>query len=84
VLAVRMGLISLADACYRYTLSVDEFASWEAAFDGQGIAGLLSKARSRAPMSAPPMFGTLESGRSSHGLNGRNIGDDNQAAAQLN
>tara|TARA_R110000787_G_scaffold8843_16_gene30356 strand:- start:4133 stop:4306 length:174 start_codon:yes stop_codon:yes gene_type:complete len=28
VAAVRAGLISLEDACRRYTLSVEEFASW--------------------------------------------------------
>ena len=43
VLAVRMGLISLSDACDRYRLCVDEFANWEVAFDNQGIAGLLAK-----------------------------------------
>ena len=87
VLAVRLGLVSIADACDRYTLSVDEFASWEAAYDGQGIAGLLFKAtrrteRRRAPVSAPPMFGTFESGKSNHGLKSWNIGDNNQAAAE--
>jgi hypothetical protein len=45
VLAVRTKLISLSDACVRYKLSVDELASWEAAFDSQGIAGLLAKRR---------------------------------------
>lgn len=89
VLAVRLGLVSLADACDRYTLSVDEFASWEAAYDGQGIAGLLFKAtrrieRRRAPVSASPMFGTLESGKSNHGLKSWNIGDNNQAVAEPN
>jgi hypothetical protein len=43
VLAVRSGSISLADACDRYGLSVDEFTKWEAAFDDRGIAGLLAK-----------------------------------------
>jgi hypothetical protein len=47
VLAVRMKLISLSDACVRYRLSVDEFAIWEAAFDSHGIAGLLEKRRIR-------------------------------------
>src|SRR5215472_18719243 len=47
VLAVRTKLISLSDACVRYRLSVDEFASWEAAFDNQGVSGLLTKRRIR-------------------------------------
>ena len=47
VLAVRMKLIGLSDARVRYGLSVEEFAAWEAAFDSQGIAGLLEKRRIR-------------------------------------
>jgi hypothetical protein len=43
VLAVRAGVITLSDACVRYRLSVQEFESWEAAFDGRGVAGLLAK-----------------------------------------
>ncbi len=58
VLAVRMNLISLSDACARYRLSVDEFASWEAAFDSQGIAGLLAKRGVRK--SKPPVVRAIE------------------------
>ena len=43
MLAVRTGLIPLSDACDRYRLSVQEFESWAAAFDDQGVAGLLAK-----------------------------------------
>lgn len=40
VAAVRSGLISLEDACARYTLSVEEFLSWERAMDRDGLKGL--------------------------------------------
>ena len=38
--AVRGGLLSLEEACERYTLSVDEFLNWQAAIDKHGLAGL--------------------------------------------
>lgn len=40
VSAVRAGLITLEDACRRYTLSVEEFASWQALVDQYGVRGL--------------------------------------------
>jgi hypothetical protein len=40
VAAVRGGLLSLEDACERYTLSVDEFLTWQVAIDRHGLAGL--------------------------------------------
>jgi len=40
VAAVRGGLLSLEEACERYTLSVDEFLNWQAAIDKHGLAGL--------------------------------------------
>ncbi len=40
VAAVRGGLISLDDACRRYTLSVEEFLSWQKAIDKHGLPGL--------------------------------------------
>jgi Protein of unknown function (DUF1153) len=40
VAAVRGGLISLDDACRRYTLSVEEFLSWQKAIDRHGLPGL--------------------------------------------
>jgi hypothetical protein len=49
VLAVRTGLISLSEASDRYSLSVDEFTSWEAAFDNRGVAGLHLKRYLRKP-----------------------------------
>ncbi len=40
VAAVRGGLLSLEDACTRYTLSVEEFLSWQRAIDLNGLPGL--------------------------------------------
>jgi len=40
VLAVQSGLISLAEACARYSLSVEEFAAWQKAMDRDGLDGL--------------------------------------------
>ena len=40
VAAVRGGLLSLEEACSRYTLTADEFLSWQAAVDQHGLAGL--------------------------------------------
>ncbi len=40
VAAVRGGLLSLEDACARYTLTVDEFLSWQMSIEQHGLAGL--------------------------------------------
>lgn len=40
VAAVRGGLLSLEDACKRYSLSVEEFLSWQSAIDINGVPGL--------------------------------------------
>jgi hypothetical protein len=40
VAAVRGGLLSLEEACERYTLSVDEFLSWQRSLDCHGLLGL--------------------------------------------
>ena len=42
VAAVRGGLLSLEEACNRYTLTVDEFLSWQNSIDQHGLAGLRS------------------------------------------
>ena len=34
------GLLSLEEACQRYTLTVDEFLSWQMSIDQHGLAGL--------------------------------------------
>lgn len=40
VAAVRGGLLSLESACDRYTLTEEEYASWERAIDRHGMQGL--------------------------------------------
>jgi hypothetical protein len=40
VAAVRGGLISLDEACRLYTLSVEEFLSWQRAIESYGLPGL--------------------------------------------
>jgi hypothetical protein len=40
VAAVRGGLITLEDACTRYSLSVEEFLAWQRQVDRYGLAGL--------------------------------------------
>lgn len=40
VAAVRGGLLSLEEACKKYTLSVEEFLSWQRAIDKDGLLGL--------------------------------------------
>jgi hypothetical protein len=42
VAAVRGGLISLEEACSRYSLMVEEFLTWRDAVDRYGIPGLRS------------------------------------------
>ena len=40
VSAVRGGLLTLEDACRRYTLTVEEFLAWQRAIDRFGLQGL--------------------------------------------
>ncbi len=40
VSGVRAGLISLEEACRRYTLSVEEFLIWQRMIDEYGMRGL--------------------------------------------
>jgi hypothetical protein len=39
IVAVRGGLLSLEDACSRYTLTVEEFLSRQDSIDRHGFAG---------------------------------------------
>src|SRR4249919_4288997 len=43
VAAVRGGLLSLEDACSRYTLTAEEFLSWQHSIEQHGLAGLRIK-----------------------------------------
>lgn len=40
VAAVRSGVISLDEACRRYTLSIEEFLIWQRLIESHGLAGL--------------------------------------------
>lgn len=40
VAGVRSGVITLDEACQRYTLSVEEFLSWQRLIDSHGVRGL--------------------------------------------
>ena len=40
VAAVRGGLLTLEEACERYTLTSEEFASWQRLIDRHGVRGL--------------------------------------------
>lgn len=57
VAAVESGRISLAEAMERYSLSLEEFQSWQRALDRSGVAGLrLAAAQDRRKQvgAAPP------------------------------
>lgn len=40
VAAVRGGLITMEDVCRRYSLTVEEYLSWQASIDTHGLPGL--------------------------------------------
>lgn len=40
VAGVRAGVISLEEACRRYTLSQEEYLSWQRLIDSHGVRGL--------------------------------------------
>lgn len=40
VAAVNGGLLSVNDVCERYSLTLEEFASWQRAIDRSGMPGL--------------------------------------------
>lgn len=59
VIAVENGLISLAEAMERYSLSLEEFQSWQRALDRNGVSGLRIAAaqehRKRSPSTPPKL-----------------------------
>lgn len=40
VAAVRGGLLTLEEACERYSLTTEEFQAWQKSIDQHGLAGL--------------------------------------------
>ncbi len=63
VAAVRGGLLSLEEACKRYTLTTEEFLSWQFSIDQHGLAGCAPRGssttgtepRQRREWGSPPM-----------------------------
>ena len=47
ITAVRLGVITAANARDRYMISTEELTAWEAALDDQGVAGLYAKSLRR-------------------------------------
>jgi hypothetical protein len=43
VIAVRGGLLSIEDACAHYTLTFEEFLTWERAYARFGLSGLRAR-----------------------------------------
>ncbi|MEQ8639567.1 MAG: DUF1153 domain-containing protein [Alphaproteobacteria bacterium] len=60
VAGVRNGVISLEDACARYTLSIEEFRTWQALIERHGVRGL------RATRVQDYRAGTTDSGAGRH------------------
>jgi len=59
VAGVRAGLISLEEACDRYTLSVDEFRSWQRLLDAHGLAGLRATRTKEYRVGREPRLGPV-------------------------
>lgn len=57
VAAVRGGLLSLDEACRRYTLSVEEFLAWQRAIERHGLRGL--RATRVQDYRSPPARGAI-------------------------
>jgi hypothetical protein len=59
VAAVKGGLLTIEEACARYTLSVEEYLAWQAAVDRHGLPGLrttkVQKYRAHLAAAHPPM-----------------------------
>jgi hypothetical protein len=56
VAAVRGGLLSLEDACARYSLSVREFFDWQQSIDLLGMRGLLTTGKAAGPRLRRPLL----------------------------
>lgn len=53
VAAVNGGLLTLAEACGRYGISLEEFTQWERAYEADGLNGLRAN-RVGSRFTAPP------------------------------
>lgn len=58
VAGVRQGLITLEEACHRYTLSVEEFLSWQRLIEQHGERGLrVTRLKDYRPTGTDPSEG---------------------------
>lgn len=55
VAAVRGGILSLEEACDRYSLSVEEFLSWQRMIESHGLPGLRTTRVQAYRRSEPPV-----------------------------
>mgnify|MGYP003347924838 FL=1 len=55
VQAVRIGTMSLEEACARYNLSVEEFLSWQRLIDRHGVRGLRTTRLQEYRVAAEPV-----------------------------
>ena len=62
VAAVRGGLLSLHEACSRYSLTVDEFRSWQESIDQYDLGGLRT---TRVSSDSVPDIGGERGGKNS-------------------
>ena len=54
VLAVHKGLITLEEACARYRLTVEEFASWQSAIEKHGLQAIRTTTLQHYRQGEPP------------------------------
>ena len=53
VAAVQAGILTIEEACTRYWLSLEEFASWQRALSAEGVEGLKAGHLAAANAAAP-------------------------------
>jgi hypothetical protein len=49
VAAVQNGVLTITEACHRYSLSREEFAEWERHYEAGGLSGLRAGVRVHHP-----------------------------------
>lgn len=60
--AVRGGRITLAEACRRYALSIEEFLLWQKAIESEGLSGLRATLRRGRKDGGPQDCANTQSG----------------------
>jgi hypothetical protein len=80
VAAVRGGLLSLEEACNRYTLTVEEFLAWQQSIDRHGLAGLRTTRIQQYDITSNSVFGERSARAGLFSFWGRARCDDSQAS----